>query len=492
MSDKTVYSFQDEGEDLLITGLTRAGDHRWRVTLRRTLAADEAPPRDLARDLAAAPLDVAWLLRNHEVQIGAAALPPLKAKELKPAVAGWIAREEKGAPEDYLFAWRELSGAGAAARRDLVLTYTERQTVQPRLDRAEAWDVKPGRVLSGFMALDGFFRVAGPCAEGPEVWNLVFVGENANFLCVGSQDAVLMTRPLPADLSDGADQDEYMERLATEVSRSLFFARQSAGSPEVQRIVVCGHAELTPRLAERLRDEQSLPVDHWDLGAHFDPDGHEIGADAYPGLAAAALGGVVGAPNLLREPRRGPLGPKARRRLLVGAVALAATITPLLWYGGVTLSDLQDDYLHDARRQLRQASRDAREAERVYREFGLMRERGELMVRHRESTPELDRLLLDLAAVTPVQITFDDLRVTTEDERLRLTVVGQSRDRSAARAQQALMDFITSLERSELLGVGGEPRRLEIDRPEDPGSDLKRVVFSLDYELQAASEEEEG
>lgn len=490
MSDKTVYAIQDRNEALLIAGLARAGDARWRVVEWRDLSVDETPPRDLARDLAVAPMDVTWLLNNHEVQIGSAALPHLKAKEMERAVAGWIARAEKGATDGYAYAWRELPAAAVDAEtRDLVLTYAERDVIQSRLDRAAAWDVKPGRMQSAYMALDAFFRVAGPCAEGPQVWSLVFLGKTCNFLCVGSQDCLLMTRPLLADLSGGENPGEYVERLATEVTRSLFFARQSAGSPEVQRIVVCGDTELSPRLRERLADEQAIPVDHWDLAGHFDADGHDVDADGLLVLAAAALGGVTGVLNLVKEPRRGPFGPRARRRVLIAAVALAATITPLLWFAGSTLTTVQDDYLRGARRQLREAQRDAREAQALYRNYRLMQSRRALMEAHRASTPALDRLLLDLATSTPVQITFTDLRITTAEDGMRLTLAGESRAPSAERAQQAFLDFVTTLDSCEILGGTGEPRRLEIDRPDEPETAVKRVVFSLDYDLKTTAVE---
>jgi hypothetical protein len=347
-------------------------------------------------------------------------------------------------------------------------------------------------MLPSFMVLDALFRQSGPGPDGAEVWSLVYIGRTANFLCVASQDGLLLTRPLPSDLSGGEERGEYIDRLVTEVARSQHFARQSAGSPEVQRIVVCGDESVVTVLAECLDEAQDIPVDHWDLTAHFDVGDHPVDEDGWLLLAAAALGGTTGGMNLLEEPRRTLLGAKAKRRLLVGTVALAAVVAPVLWFTGSTISGIHEDSLRSARRQLREAQRTAREAEVVYKQYRAMTERRDLMAAHRAQQHELDRLLLELADLTPSLVTFRDLQIVETDDGMLLSLTAESRANTAERAQQAFLDFIAALGTSRLLGYRGEPRQLEIERLDEGKSHVKRVVFSLDYDLIPPVGEHEG
>ncbi len=77
MSRKTTYSLQEREDQLLIVGVERLDDARWRLSQRTELEADAAPAPDLARGLGAEPLDVNWILGNQEVQLNAATLPDL-------------------------------------------------------------------------------------------------------------------------------------------------------------------------------------------------------------------------------------------------------------------------------------------------------------------------------------------------------------------------------------------------------------------------------
>jgi len=103
------------------------------------------------------------------------------------------------------------------------------------------------------------YRRYGLKDESLEGWNIVFVGKDDHFLCVSTPSGMLITRPLPADLSEGENSEEYLDRLATEVDRSIFFARQTEFNPNIERIVVCGDSELAQNLVERLKDETSVP-----------------------------------------------------------------------------------------------------------------------------------------------------------------------------------------------------------------------------------------
>jgi hypothetical protein len=495
MSKKLTYSIQDRDEGLLITGLSRTAPDQWRVKEWLDLPAEETPSRGLSRDMGEESLHVTWRLDNHDVQLNTATLPDLKRKEMDRAVAGWIAREEKGAPEQFASAWKMLEGAPdeqEGETRNLVLMYAQNDVVQPRLERAAGWDVKPGRMLPSFMVLDSFFRLAGPRTDEFKVWNLVFLGKTANFLCVAIDECVVMTRPLLGDLSGGSDPDEYVERLTTEVTRSQFFARQTVGSPDVERIFVCGDDTLAPMLAEKLATTQDTPSEYWNLGDHFDVGDHPCDADGYLTLAAAALGGEPVPMNLLPEPRRGLLGAKAKRRVLGGAVVLAATITPLLWFAGTSITGIHEEYLSDARVQLRQSQREAKEAEAIYKEYRLLMERSDHVNAHLGREHRLDQLLLELAGLTPAQVTFQDLQITGSDDGMLLSIIGESRALTAEQAQQAFLDFMSALEGSDLLGYRGEPRQLEIDRPKEQASRMKRVVFSLDYDLMSPVEKQEG
>jgi hypothetical protein len=484
MSNGIGYGLSRRGDEQRIVAVETAGSHGWRLAASHERAGDRAWPADLMRDLGRAGKRTAWILPEEDITCSQTAMPRLKSGELVRAIHGWVARQEGGAPEDWTVSWRTFSLQGARSEvQQVAMVYGHTADIDGHAAAAAGMGAEPGLMLPPSLVLDQFFRAAVPETASLNVWNIVFVGGRTNVLCVASQDGLLLTRPLPGNLS-GGDRDEYVERLATEVDRSVFFARQTAGSPQVDAIFVLGDPQLASALQTKLNATGSVPCRHWLLDAAVAGVGPDVDADAQLLIMAAALATTSPQHNLAPGARGGWLSEKARRRLLVAGGALAAGVVPLLIVGGLVTGRVQDSYLEQARNDLARATVRAERAAGVYERQRLLLAREEHLNRRAASPSALEAVLHDLAAAAPGAIRFRELQLLRRDDGLVLQLTGASRAGEVADAQAAFMAFQDAVAGLPTVRPLGEPRQLQIGEVDDKGSIEQAVVFTMECKLE--------
>lgn len=485
MTTRRGISLELRGTAVTVVGARAVGPARWDLEVATTTPVDRRPEGEAAAPLADTDAKALLLLPNDRAGSAVTAMPRLKPAELKRAVAGWAAREGGVALADSAVSWRALPtrrGGRGEQSQDVFAVFASRAALGESTRTLAPWGRTPDHALPAFMVLDEFFRAAGPDAGALRAWNLVFLGGAQNFLCVATAEALLLVRPLPSDLSAGVRPDEYLDRLATEVERSVFFARQTEGSPEVERLVVCGEPGLAAGLVARLREESDIPALHWDLAACFAAP-RPLTPDLLLPAAAAALATGDLRYDLLGRHGRGVLGPRARRRLAVAAIAAGAALLPLLLVGGLATARVQERYLADAHRRLDGARQRADAAAEVYARERILLAREDCIRRHTATERDLEGVLKRLAAATPAQVVYTDLQVVDRGERVILHLAGRSRAPALADAQQAFMTFQAALDGDPALRARGEPRRLEIVEKDDAGLERPQVEFRLEYEV---------
>lgn len=499
MKQKRGYSVHGTGQSRLVVEVGREAKGRWTIGRFERLADGAAPTQALARAMAGAPGSVAWMLDDTEARTTVFGLPPLKGRALERAAAGMVARAEGGGADDWVLGCQVLgarataqAGAEAGRLQDVFVLHAARGIVDGHLASAAAWGVRPGLMLPSHVVLDQLFRCYGPGAGEHEAWNLVFIGAEASYLCISTREHLLLTRRLPQDLSHGADPDEYLGRLATEVERSIFFARQTERSPQVEHIVVCGDHAMAPRLVERLQLQGLAPSSYWEIENLFVWGSAAPGPDDLPAVAAALLA-AEGVPlNLLGHQSRGAVSAAARRRALVGAGAVGLATVPLLLVGGLLTARVQGQYLDRARVRLGEAQELAARAEEAYRLQRVLMARENRITGFQSARPDLESVLRRVAVLAPPTVTFKSLRLEKgEDGASHLHIDGESAAASGAEAQAGFVAFLEALRACDFAIVDGEPRRMHIKPVESRAGD-ERTIFSLDLRLPSQAAGKEG
>jgi len=484
LSNKNGYSlfFKDDG--LVAMSVSSLSDGRWSID-HLDQEADGASLLD--PEFSKNSDCMTMMIPGADVRTSLVSLPRLKKKEMNLAVNGWVAREESSPVEEWSVSWRERRSAGEEKpdQKDIFLLYASCDDVNNQMSSARKIGAEPTRMLPDFMILDAMFRRHHADSGDLDAWNIVFIGKDEHFLCVSTKASLLLTRPLPADLSDGVDAQEYLERLATEVDRSIFFARQTEFNPDIKKIIVCGDSELAQGLVEQLKTETTVPAEFWDVAECFELDGEKPDSRLLLPAMAAALASKKNPHNLLPHQPRTYLGPVARRRLVLAASTAAVAIVPILVAGGYITAGVQDRYLHRARYHLQEASIRADEATEIYKAQRVLMAREELMVSFSDEDTDYAGVLLHLANLTPEQIIYQDLRLKENNAgQLVLYLSGQSNAGTVAEAQQSFLVFQRALNSSGRLVAVGEPRKLIITSPKVKGSPVKRVEFSMEYRVQ--------
>ena len=491
------FSLLKRGDQLVSLGVSQQGQTLWRIELLSRNSAEGGPPTGLARAMSRSPETVTWLVPNELTRISLTTFPRLGTKEMRRAMAGWVAREEGNTPDDWSISSRVISEPGKRSGKDPIdevfLLYAPRHEVEAILEQSLAWGFDPGRLLPGFLALDAFYRKVGPESQSIKAWNLVFVGEQDRFLCVSTDRSQLLNRPLPVDLSDGADTGEYVARLATEVERSGFFARQTEFSSEVERTIVCGDPNLAGPLVEKLNQDSSIPAVHWQVEKHFEWGGHPFDADLLVPLAGAALGLRRIPFNLKPAAGRTLINKALQKKLALVAGAVIGPLVPLLLVGGVLTTQIQDRYLDRARQHLQTATEKATRAEEVYRAQQVLQAKQEQIRRFAGTLPDLEAVLLRLASLTPGRVLLRSLEINEKpDGKFTLNIQGESEASTAVAAHESFLELLDSLSACDFLVPLDEPSALNITAQGADGRGSKKTIFSLDYQLVPPGEGREG
>lgn len=472
----------------VVVELKREARGRWAVEQLERVAPGGAPSGGLARALGRDTAPVAWLLDESEAACSVVNLPPLKARALERTARGLVARSEGGAADDWAVSCQAATqAAGARDQRQLpvFVLRASRGVVDAQLAEAAQWGAKPRLMLPPYLALDLLYRRHGPERDQHDAWNLVFIGRETSFLFISTRDHVLVTRRLPQDLSLGADLDEYLGRLATEIERSIFFARQTEHSPQVGRIVVCGDHEVAPRVVERLQHLGQVSALYWEIESLFTWGSVAPLPDDLPAVAAALLA-CEGSPlNLCPDRRRRLLSTAVRRRGLVAVGTAAVAAVPILLIGGLVTSRVQGEYLRRAQGRLHEAEARAERAETVYREQRLLLAREDRIAAFSAARPDLESVLRRLAALTPSTVVYKSLRLEEGGTNaFVLHLEGESIADDSEPAQAAFVSFLAALHECGFAQVVGEPRRMQI-RPGEGTVVGERTQFSLDLKLAA-------
>ncbi len=422
-------------------------------------------------------------LPNDQVHLLTTSLPAMKARALGTAVQGVVTRKQGGKPGDWIARHTLLPGAGGkGGSRDYAVVFAARALVQASFAAALEHGCRAVGMLPDFLALDEMFRRHGIGADDSGPWNLVHLGEDERFLCVGDEHGLLFSRPLPEDLSGGTERDEYLQRLATEIERSCFFAQQAERSMIIGRIVLCGRPDLADDLAVRLGERSEIEIRRWRPEELFTS---AVERETWPLTLhlARAVSALHGPACELLPPGAKP-NPvrKLRRQAAVAMAALVTVAVPILLVGGVLTSRVQQEFLDEAADRLGELDMRAGQAATDYLQNRALRDRQENVDRLVARQPDLAGLLAELAERTPPGVTYGALELERDaQERLRLTLRGESLGRTGDLAQELFLDFHGRLAASGRLQETREPVYLEIAGVEDSQTPQSRVAFTLEY-----------
>ena len=494
MSKQTGFCIRRDEHGLVGVSISTTGD-RWRVDELSRSAPDGQPSRELQSAMSKAITPVTWLLADDESGVSHLNMPKLRQKALQSAFAGSLSRDHGGKPDDWYLTSKSLSqvgGPSAQGNQPHVLYHTAKATADEVIGEARSWGANLERMLPSHLALDLFYRAHGPGRDDHAVWNLVFVGEQQQFLCVATRDSQLVIRNLPANLSTDEDGQEYLDRLVTEIERSAFFARQTEHSPEVQKIIVCGDPKVAAPLVGMLTESSPVPAVHWPVEEMFEWGLNEQQSDDLLVLAGAVLALGKSPFNLLPGKGRLHLSRKLKRQLIVGTAACVVAAVPLLMVGGMVTASIQENYLARAQHRLAEAQDRAHQAELAYDAQTLLLAREDRIRHFARRRPDFEDVLLRLAALTPVEVVFKDLQVREQlDGRFRLQIEGESRAATGVKAQGAFLEFLTALDDCDFLDRLGEPRVMQMIPGEESGKESttrKTTVFHLELTWLGASE----
>ncbi len=489
LNKKMGYSIRYQGDQMIAVGVSRLEKARWRIENLEQNSAEAGPSDSLAKAIIKSKNTFTMMAEGEEVNSALISLPKLKKKQMKLAVNGWVAREESTPADQWSVVWNERQRTEETTEENkaqVFLLYATKKFIATEMARPKSWEGVPSRLMPDFLVLEAMYRNYGPGREDLEGWNIVFVSKDDHFLCVSTPSGLIMNRPLPADLSDGADDEEYYGRLATEVDRSIFFARQTEYNPNVQRIIVCGEPTLAQGLVAQLKEETSVPAVYWNISEMFENDGQPLAVNVMLPAMAAIMARRKCRCNLLPDQPKILIGPIFQKRIILAAVTAAAVIIPLLAVGGYITSNIQDRYLERAHQNLSQAQVRAEKAAEVYVAQRVLQAKEEHISTVGENDQDYAQVLLHLAALTPGEIVFKDLRLKqTSQGQLVLMLTGESIAKTVEVAQQSFLNFQTSLNESPLLLPTGEPRKLQIAAEKNQGVEVKKVEFIMEYQVKS-------
>ncbi len=493
MSKTRGFSVRIQQETRVGIGLTRTGKASWLVDDLTVAAAAESLPAEFCRQVSEGKGGLTWVVPDDQVRAVLLTLPPLKGKELKRGVLGMAARQEKCKPEELVLSWRSLGShnePGAEPGQDLVSLVMSQEDRRDHLESAELMGIRPSCILPGYSILDQMFRLAGPPVPEGGAWTMVYLGGDENFLNISSSESLLLTRSLPVNLTEGQDEKEYFERLATEIDRSRFFIRQGTHNPEIQQIVVCGDPALAEPLVDHLNENGAITAVHWAAEHLFSHHGDLVQTEYLIPLLAAALAMEKPLFNLSAGGRRKLLGARGQRRLILAGTAAAVGFVPMVLVGSLLTARIQETYLTRAKERLEVAKVEALDAAEIYKASRLL-DNQELCLNWMEHQRlDVQELLSQLAGVTPDNVVFQNLRVWEGDEgKIKLQITGDSKGKSAEAAQASYLDFQKSLAGLKALEGFEEPRVLEIESIRKEGKVTPQTRFTLDLEIAPRAQE---
>jgi hypothetical protein len=480
------YCLSLDGDNSIAIKLRTDKEELFRVEWIEHFSINDPDPGSRIEELAGSCRRVVQAIPNEQVSLMTVTLPNMKAKSQNTALQGLVVREKGGSFGDWVIDFNMVSGSqqGNVPGKHVSITaaVVKKEAVEKYYADAEQMGCYPRGMLPGHLALEQLLRHHGPVLESDGAWNLVFIGNKNQFICVGDNNDLFFSRNLPQNLSGSAGEDEYIERIAMEIKRSNFFAQQKERNIPVRRIIISGEPEKADKLVENLINQTEQEIIRWHPEEIFITDDKTILWEYTLNLAVAVTAFHQPRYNLMPPRAKHKSGKRIRHYSTLAAVVFGAAAVPVILIGGLLTSRVQGDFLQGAKAQLNTLHSRAGRAAESYLLNRALRDRQENIDKYECAQPELAPLLKSIAERTPGNIIYNSVEIVSEnDDRFRLVIHGQSIARNGEQAQRIFLQFLDSLNACPHLQEFKEPENLEISGEDGGNMQLSRVTFALEY-----------
>lgn len=445
---------------------------------------------DLQREMAHSGKHQILLLPVASTHMLQAELPPLKNRDLRQALLGLIHKYKGMGDGGWVFDFRQRHLAqdseSSGDRKKYTGLFVEHHTIGKLQAALAASSIRPQRAMPSALALEGLLRDEIQSNEEPldGAWNLVYLGTDEIFLIVGDAVGPLFFRELPQDLSGGADREEYVRRLFTEIERSNFFARQGEQSVQVRRVFLAGAPTLVEPLRQELEAVEGLESLHWRPESRFSINGEPAPWTHLLPLAGAASCLHPPTYNLIQRRDEDRPIRKLRGKAALAAGTVLLVILPLLIGGGYLTIQAQRDTLNTQRTQLDLSRQAARESARDYLLRRSLLARQKRLKSTADPAIDLGELCRDVALRIPAGVRLRELKLEKASRGgYRLNLNGECVGSPSSRAQAQFLALRSALAESPYLAGGEEPDDLKITSMGGHTEDTS-VAFTLEYKVR--------
>ncbi|MCP4549882.1 MAG: hypothetical protein GY835_25785 [bacterium] len=462
------FDFLVEWDDTLSVSSTRQGK-RW-------------------REMIAQEKRTTLLMASDKASLNQMRLPNLKVKERTNAILGMMRKQRGQNDRNWYIDFCEVihpdGDVQSDPRKVFTILSTEEEFLNNQLLHLAGSGLRPTRAIPKPLALEALMRKHHPeLLEAKGAWNLVYLGESENFLIIGDRSGPILIRSLSEDLSDGADPDEYLQRLATEVERSNFFARQGEVSTEVTSIIVTGEPGLADSMLTLLDKSENFELIRWLPEERFSYDGAAASWRQVTMLAGAVMQYESYNLNLIPVRREDTVAWKLRHYSLLGTATATLWLLPLILAGSWLTGDIQDRIATQQSVQLSHSREQARASAYNYLGNLNLLTRNDFLTELGPGRGNLAGFLRDLSQRTPDSVRLTNLVVERTVRGYTVTIDGDCRTGSSRDAQNQFLKLKEALRNSPLLCKDDEPIFLEITGEEKVSTKQSIVTFKLAYSI---------
>ncbi|MBN2071078.1 MAG: hypothetical protein JW814_06425 [Candidatus Krumholzibacteriota bacterium] len=424
-------------------------------------------------------------LPGADVSLMTVMLPEMKSRMLANALKGLIAKEKGGGIDDwiidYTIAGKKGTGIQSGQKKRITAVGAARETIEGQFDKAEKMGLVPIAMMPGYLALEQLFRVNEPALSEDGGWILVFMGKTERFLCAGDSETLLLARILPGDLSGGTEEEEYIGKIAVEIERSAFFARQKEDSVEINRVIICGEPRSADSLVTRMAETGGMEIIRWKPEELFETDGPGRWENT---LSLAAAAAVIESPSYSLLPMRAVVGKNdfLRRYAIVTVSALAASVAPILFIGGIWTAGVQEEFLARAGGDMDFLTERVDASAESYLHNRALKTCLSNIEGIGRGQSWLAGVMREIALGAPDAITFEKMKIDRDaGEKYQLILKGRSVASDGELAQLSFLRFLQSLDSNPRLQRKREPSWLEISGIEEDEIVRSRVAFTVEY-----------
>jgi hypothetical protein len=445
--------------------------------------------REIWQELARNSDTLTVLIPGGLVDLMQTPLPPLKRSEIESAVLGLVKKEKGPGHEDWIASHQQLAtGAeGRGGEQQICnILYMNREELQTPLTRFARWKVRPTTLIPGAVALDAMYRRQLDLTDDTDevtAWTLVHLDREECFLVIGDRRGPLMIRPLPTDLSDGDDTDEYLGRLSTEIERSTFFAQRGQVPVQVNRIVIAGDPRYADPLLRKLDDFETRR-ERWRPEKNISVPDNINPWDLILTLAGATYPETADRFSLMPARPEDSIGWRTRRLAAVALVAVAVCSLPTIFIVSHLLKQSQERVITTQTEQLEHSRNAVRLAAKTYLRDTRLLTRQDWLEDLGPGRANLSGFLRDLSLRTPGSIELLAMNVERAGQGYRIKIRGQCEEDGSEKAQREFIQFRESLRRSPYLRTDREPSFLEISVAEQTATGNSVVSFTLEYRIR--------